>query len=143
MNNRVNFNRRTSNRRSGRQNFSNCTGTPVEEEQFNNRRVSPRRNTRRSPTRRSGRQNFRNKRTGKERFTDNYTDNLIKFFEIMVIVIVVLTFIFIIYVILISPGKKIYTSRLDEKFDLLSNPNPFELLFSNPKKKLFPNSKKK
>ena len=35
MNNRVNFNRR-----SGRQNFSNCNGASVEEEeQFNNRRV--------------------------------------------------------------------------------------------------------
>ena len=74
MNNCVHSNRRSSNRRSGRQNFSNCNGAPVEEEeQFKNRRSA-----RRSPNRRTGRQNFRNKRVGKERFT--FEENMLKYF---------------------------------------------------------------
>ena len=103
MNNRVNFNRR-----SGRQNFSNCNGAPVEEEeQFNNRRVSPRRNAKRSgrqnfnnkrvsprrsakrtPNRRSGRQNFNNRRVGKERFYDYLSDTLQKLLIAVVFFIV-------------------------------------------------------
>ena len=100
MNNRVNFNRRSPNRRSGRQNFSNCTGASVEEEeQFKNRRVSPRRSARRTPNRRSGRQNFRNKRAGKERFQnlDDFNDLFKHILEIVVIIIVGILIFFGVY----------------------------------------------
>ena len=91
MNNRVNFNRR-----SGRQNFSNCNGAPVEEEeQFKNRRVSPRRSARRTPNRRSGRQNFRNKRAGKERFQFSlFTKDTLTAFEMFILLVVISLIIF-------------------------------------------------